>query len=78
MAGIGFELRKVFSKQSVYSKLKGIVFATMTTIGPTIIFLILLLGIHFAIDKLGVSQQEQLFFSSALLYVFIGAIFQVP
>ena len=74
MAGIGFELRKVFSKQSVYSKLKGIVFATMTTIGPTIIFLILLLGINLAVDKLGVSPHEQLFFSSALLYVFISAI----
>jgi len=74
MAGIGFELRKVFSKQSVFSKLKGIVFATMTTIGPIIIFLVLLLGIHLAIDQLGVAETEQLFFSSSLLYVFIGAI----
>ncbi|MEI6131942.1 MAG: exopolysaccharide Pel transporter PelG [Bacillota bacterium] len=74
MAGIGFELRKVFSKQSVFSKVKGIVFATMTTIGPTIIFLILLLGIHFAIDRLGVSEIDRNVFSSALLYVFISAI----
>ncbi len=74
MAGIGFELRKVFGKQTIYSKIKGILFATMTTIGPTIIFLILLLGIHFAISRLGVAQSEQLFFSSALLYVFISAI----
>ena len=74
MAGIGFELRKVFSKNSIISKIRGIVFATMTTIGPTIIFLFLLLGIHFTIDKLGVSQIDKDFFSSALLYIFIGAI----
>lgn len=74
MAGIGFELRKIFEKDSVYSKIKGVAFATMTTIGPTIIFLLMLLGINFVMDVFNTTQLEQMFFSSACLYVFVLAI----
>lgn len=74
MAGIGFELRKVFNKSSLHNKLAGVIYASMTTIGPTIIFVLLLVGINIAIDMLGVGESEQLFFSSACLYVFVMAI----
>lgn len=74
MAGIGFELRKIFEKDSVYSKIKGVAFATMTVIGPTIIFILMLLGINFVMDAFKVTQFEQRFFSSACLYIFILAI----
>lgn len=74
MAGIGFELRKVFQKESVYSKIKGTLFATMTTIGPTIIFLFMLFGINCVIDIFKVPENQQIFFSSACLHVFVFAI----
>ncbi len=74
MAGIGFELRKVFEKESVYSKIKGTLFATMTTIGPTIIFLFMMIVINYVIDIFKVPESDQIFFSSACLHVFVFAI----
>ncbi|MEG0541310.1 MAG: exopolysaccharide Pel transporter PelG [Angelakisella sp.] len=71
MAGIGFELRKVFNKKSVFSKVGGLVFATMTTIGPTIIFMLMLIGVNFVLQQFEESSAVQLFFSSACLYVFL-------
>ncbi len=74
MAGIGFELRKIFRKTTITSRIRGIVFATMTTIGPTIIFLVMLLSINMALDVLGVLETQQIFFSSATLYIFLFSI----
>lgn len=73
MAGIGFELRKIFDKKSLASKIKGAMFATMATIGPTITFILLLIVIRFIMDLMNVSELEQYFFSSACLYVFVMA-----
>lgn len=74
MAGIGFELRKIFRKTTISSRIRGIVFATMTTIGPTIIFLAMLLSINVILNTLNVSEYEQIFFSSATLYLFLFSI----
>lgn len=74
MAGIGFELRKIFSKTSISSRIRGIVFGTMTTIGPTIIFLAMLIGINLTLDSLNVPEGQQIFFSSATLYLFLFSI----
>ena len=73
MAGIGFELRKIFSKTTISSRLKGIAFATMTTIGPTIIFLTMLISINVALRPLDVSETKQNFFTAATLYLFLYA-----
>lgn len=74
MAGIGFELRKIFSHTTISSRLRGIAFATMTTIGPTLIFLVMLLSINVLMRSLDVSEPQQIFFSAATLYVFLFAI----
>lgn len=74
MAGIGFELRKIFRGTSISSRLKGITFATMTTIGPTIIFLTMLIGINLTLTFLNVNEAKQVFFSSATLYLFLFSI----
>lgn len=74
MAGIGFELRKIFKKTTMSSRIRGIVFATMTTIGPTIIFLAMLISINVTLDALNVHESQQIFFSSATLYLFLFSI----
>lgn len=73
MAGIGFELRKVFHKESLLSKIKGVAFASMATIGPTVTFILLLLAIRVFMDVLGVLEAAEHFFSSACLYIFVMA-----
>lgn len=74
MAGIGFELRKIFRGTSISSRIKGITFATMTTIGPTLIFLAMLIGINLSLSALNVSEKDQIFFSCATLYLFLFSI----
>ena len=73
VAGIGFELRKIFKDKSIHGKMKGIIYASMSTIGPTILFILLLFGIRIVMDTLKVPQAEQIFFSSACLYLFVIA-----
>jgi uncharacterized membrane protein len=46
----------------------------MTTIGPTIIFLAMLISINVTLDALNVHESQQIFFSSATLYLFLFSI----
>ncbi|MBH1941526.1 exopolysaccharide Pel transporter PelG [Mobilitalea sibirica] len=73
MAGVGFELRKIFKDETIHGKVKGVIYASMTTIGPTIMFMLLLLGIRYVMNIFDVPYKEQIFFSSASLYLFIFA-----
>ena len=74
MAGIGFELRRIFKRKSMFSAIWGTIYATMTTIGPTVIFILLLFVLKFALNFFGVSELEKLFFVSSFTYVFLVAI----
>ncbi|MDD2457772.1 MAG: exopolysaccharide Pel transporter PelG [Eubacteriales bacterium] len=71
MAGIGFKLRKIFSENSMTAKLKGVFFATFTTIGPTLTFIAMLLLITYSLDQYGASEGDRLFFSASLFYLFL-------
>ncbi len=74
MAGIGFELRKLFATKSITSKLKGIVYASFATIGPMIIFLCMLIGIHLIMNIYDVSDSHKLFFTTTTLYMLVAGI----
>lgn len=74
MAGIGFELRRLFKPQSIFSKARGIVYATLVTVGPIIFFVFMLLLSNFVLEYFNVSYSDRLFFSTASLMVFIAAI----
>ena len=45
MAGIGFELKKLFSKKGVFASLRAFGYATVITTGPMLLGVLLLLGI---------------------------------
>lgn len=74
MAGIGFELRKLFRGNSLLSKIRGVLYASATTIGPLLIFLLLLLAVNLCIRFFGLDTADQLFFSSAFQYLFVLAV----
>ena len=74
MAGIGFELRKIFSRKTLASNIIGSIYATMTTIGPTIIFMILLFTLNKVMYVFNATEIESLFFVSSFTYEFLVSI----
>lgn len=74
MAGIGFELRKIYGKKTLASNVWGTVYATMTTVGPSIMFASLLLVLKYAMDYANISELESRFFISSFTYVSLVSI----
>lgn len=74
MAGIGFELRKIYGRKTLASNIWGTVYATMTSIGPSVLTAVLILGLKFIMDRSGVSELESRFFISSFTYVFLFSI----
>lgn len=74
MAGIGFELRKIFGRKTLVSNIWGSIYATMTTIGPSVLFAILVLVLKAIIDRSNIPEIENRFFISSFTYLFLIAI----
>ncbi len=74
MAGIGFELRKIYGRKTLTSNIWGTIYATMTTIGPSVLFAILILVLKAVMDRSDISEIENRFFISSFTYIFLIAI----
>jgi len=73
MAGIGFELRRLFRKDSMSSKFKGMVFATFVSTGPMIVSVGMILVIGQILRNFGVSLADREVAISAIMYDYIFA-----
>lgn len=74
MAGIGFELRKIYGRHTLASGIWGTIYATMSTIGPSVLFAILVLGLKTVMDYFSIAEIESRFFISSFSYVFLTAV----
>lgn len=74
MAGIGFELRKIFGKKTLLSRTWGVFYASMVSVGPALVFIVLLLLIRFLMQYYYATELESLFFTSSFTYAFLVAI----
>lgn len=74
MAGIGFELRRIFGKKTLVSQLSGVIYASFATLGTSLIFILLLFGIRFLLDYYQVGELDALFFISSFTYLFLVAL----
>ena len=73
MAGIGFELKKLFRATGVLSVLKAYGYTGMVTAGPMLLGVFFLLGIN-TIGKLaGLSKDEQDILVSMITYTLLGS-----
>lgn len=77
MAGIGFELKRLFKKEDVFSTVFAGVHATAVTIGPTIIVIIALNLIYMLPPYIEMAYREKELLSSTILYVFIFSLILV-
>lgn len=73
MAGIGFELKKIYGRKTLAANLWGSIYATMTTIGPAVLSAVLLLVLKLLLNQAGLTLLEERFFISATTYAFVLA-----
>lgn len=74
MAGIGFELKKIYKKDSLVSVLSGAAYSTIVVIGPTVIVMCTLLLLYGALGYMDVVYTDRDLLSSSILYIFIFAL----
>ncbi len=74
MAGIGFELRKIYGRKTLASGIWGSVYATMASAGPSALVAILILLFKFIMDRSNVTELESRFFISSFTYIFLASI----
>lgn len=79
MAGIGFELKKIYRKEGIARGTIGIMYSTMVTIGPMILVMVAILSLYIFLGIKNVSYAERELLFSTVLYIFIFAmIFTSP
>lgn len=73
MAGIGFELKKIYGRKTLAASLWGTFYATMATIGPAVLSASLLLLLEFLLARTGLTRLEERFFIATTSYTFLLA-----
>lgn len=72
MAGIGFELRKLFSeKDKPFGDVKAIAYSTIVSVGPWIITSVSLNIIILLAKTVNINRFERVLYTSTILYAFV-------
>lgn len=74
MAGIGFELRKIYGRKTLASNIWGSIYATMASVGPSALVAVLILLLKLVMDRSDVTELESRFFISSFTYIFLISI----
>lgn len=77
MAGIGFELKRLFKKRGVFSTIFAGAYATIVTIGPNLIVILALNLMYLLPPYAEMSYHDREVLSSTILYIFIFALILV-
>lgn len=73
MAGIGFELKKMFTKKGLLSVLKAYGYAGIVCVGPMLLGVLLLLGIRIISGLGGATEQEQELLNCMVTYTLLAS-----
>lgn len=74
MAGIGFELRKLYREEGIVGNIKAYAYSSMTTIGPMILCILLVIVQQQLMNANASSFSEKQLFISTMTYSFIFSI----
>lgn len=74
MAGIGFELRKLYRKQGLVHNIKAYAYSTTTTVGPMLLCLVLVFVQQWLMKRHDVSYLQNELFIATLAYCFVFSI----
>ena len=73
MAGIGFELKKLFQHTGVFASLRAFGYATVITTGPMLLGVVLLLGLMWICTFAGISQSNRELLVCMITYVLLAS-----
>jgi len=71
MAGIGFELKKIYRKHNLKNMLRGIGYSTIITVGPTVMTISAVIACYFLLGMSRESYASRELLSDMILYSFI-------
>lgn len=74
MAGIGFELRKLFRKEGLLNNLRAYAYSSMTTVGPMILCMSLIIILQYMMSKHNGSYMDWELYIATVSYCFIFSI----
>lgn len=74
MAGIGFELKKLFAKKGILNSVKAYGYATVICSGPMLLGVLLLLGIMYLCHRAGVEKQTRELLICMITYTLLASI----
>ncbi|BDF04970.1 exopolysaccharide Pel transporter PelG [[Clostridium] hylemonae] len=74
MAGIGFELKKIYRKESISRGMLGVVYSSVVTVGPMLMVIAAILLLYFFLGMTKVSYADRELLSSTILYTFIFSV----
>ncbi|MFD0962093.1 exopolysaccharide Pel transporter PelG [Paenibacillus chungangensis] len=74
MAGIGFELRKLFRKEGLINNVKAYAYSSLTTVGPMILCMGLIMGLQFIMSYENESYIEWELYVATVSYCFVFSI----
>lgn len=77
MAGIGFELKKIFANNTISSSIKGFSYAIFVTSGPMIINLMMLSIIGRVLINVGASSEQRELFFASMTYSYVFSLLNV-
>lgn len=71
MAGIGFEIKKIYDKNSISHKFSGFLYTSFVSIGPSLICILMLLFVREITAYYDVAYMTRETLNSAILYAFV-------
>lgn len=74
MAGIGFELKKLFEKKGVFALLRAYGYAGVICAGPMLLGVLLLLGIFYISEWAGASRSSQDLLTAMITYTLLASL----
>lgn len=74
MAGIGFELKKIYRKEGIARSAMGVVYSTLVTIGPMVFVICSILFLYFFLGMSDIDYARRELLSSTILYTFIFSV----
>lgn len=74
MAGIGFELKKMFAKKGLFSMIKAYGYAGIVCVGPMILGIALLLGIQLLAGMGGAAEEEKELLNCMVSYTLLASL----